>query len=220
VEKVLVLSGVPMVKEGDLVHQGQVLISGTITSAPETPETTETPEDTEQAPLIDRTIRAQGVVDARVWYRGYGEAALASVERQFSGRQTRTVAVRIRGKEIIIKGPGRIPYANYQRTVTRRKFPQWRNITLPVEFVTIEAKELKQVSLRRSRQEAISAAVKSARKQIGKLLPADVAVVKQQVRLLEAGDDNLVRVLLTCETVEDLARVSPLNPIGEQPATP
>lgn len=44
------------------------------------------------------------------------------------------------------------------------------------------------------------------------MLPKKVPVVKRRLRVINAGDDNLVRVLLTVETVEDIGHVKKIQP--------
>jgi similar to stage IV sporulation protein len=205
IKELLVLSGTPKVREGDLVQKGQVLISGVVEGEPS--------EEEKDPALLEepRYVEAQGIVRARVWYRARGEAAKREVITKKTGRSTRIYCIRWQQKEIIIKGPCQIPYPSYDLKVRRRHFPEWRNITLPVEFVTIEAEEIRKEQIQRSFDEALELATKRAQKNLEKLIPAEASVVRQQMRFLGSSGENLVRVVLTAELIEDIGEKKPLE---------
>lgn len=201
IENLMVLSGVPEVKEGETVRQGQVLISGVI--EPHLQEGTTKPE----TPAEPRYVEAKGVIRARIWYRSYGEAAKTEMQPQETGRRERIVYMKVGQKEIIILGPSQVTFRQYRQSVQRRKFPQWRNTTLPVEFITIEAREIKSICIRRDYRQALQLALDSAQRTIAGETPPYVSVADRQVKLVDAGDENLVRVAVTMETREDIGQV-------------
>ncbi|KUK84102.1 MAG: putative membrane protein, partial [Pelotomaculum thermopropionicum] len=97
VKEVLVLDGYPVVKEGDTVEQGQVLISGEI--PPPAEETTPSggekpPGDVSEAERQPRYVHAKGIVRARVWYEGYGEAGTVETGRRPTGRSASCVSMK------------------------------------------------------------------------------------------------------------------------------
>jgi similar to stage IV sporulation protein len=201
IKDMLVLAGSPQVKEGDVVRAGQILISGII-APPPPPKTEGAPQP--PAPKYEpRYVEAQGIVRARVWYRCYAEAPREELVEQKTGRVTSIVSIRLANKEIIIKGPPAIPYLLYDLTENKRKLPQWRNITLPVEFVTIRAEEIRRFLLRRSYDEALRLAVQRAQAILADQLPAGAVVTARQSKVVNADMDH-VGVLLTVETLEEI----------------
>jgi similar to stage IV sporulation protein len=211
IDSILALNGQPKVKEGDLVRKGQVLISGAIyPPPPEEDPTAPKPPPSAQKPL--RYVSAQGIVYGKFWYRFYGEVFRDEVVEEKTGRSARIYCIKMGNKEIIIKGPHSIPYKYYRSQTWRSKFPRWRNKTLPVEFVTIEAEEIKHVRLRRSYEEAVDAAAGSARKKEAKGIPKGAVPVKRQYKVLGTEDDNPVRVVLTVETKEDMGVIRGFKP--------
>jgi similar to stage IV sporulation protein len=211
IDSILALNGQPKVEEGDLVRKGQVLISGAIyPPPPEEDPTAPKPPPSAQKPL--RYVSAQGIVYGKFWYRFYGEVFRDEVVEEKTGRSARIYCIKLGNKEIIIKGPHSIPYKYYRSQTWRSKFPRWRNKTLPVEFVTIEAEEIKHVRLRRSYEEAVDAAAGSARKKEAKGIPKGAVPVKRQYKVLGTEDDNPVRVVLTVETKEDIGVIRGFTP--------
>lgn len=201
IRDILVLAGAPQVKEGDLVRAGQVLISGII--APPPPPETEGAPPPPLVPYEPRYVDAQGIVRARVWYRCYAEVPREEVVEQKTGRVTTIVSIRLANKEIIIKGPPAIPYPLYNLTENKRKLPQWRNIALPVEFITIRVEELRRFLLRRSYDEALRLAVQQAQTALAGQLPAGAVVTDRQSKVVNT-DMGVVGVQLTVETLEEI----------------
>ncbi len=223
ISSLLVLAGTPQVKEGDVVHAGQLLISGII--APSSPppggagtaSTSGHPQLPQSSPLY---VQARGVVRARVWYRGYAEAPTEELVERKTGSVTTIVSIRMANKEIIIKGPPSIPYPLYSLTESKVSLPQWRNINLPVEFVTIRAEEIQRFLLRRSYDEALQLAVERAQESLAGQIPPQAAVTRRSVRVVVADGDR-VGVQLTVETLEDIGESQQFapSPSGLAPGT-
>jgi similar to stage IV sporulation protein len=221
IKDVLVLTGLPQVKEGDTVQAGQVLISGIVApSQPPAAEGAPQPPAPKYEPLY---VEARGIVRARVWYRTYAEVPFEEIVEEKTGGVTSIVCIRMAGKEIIIKGPAAIPYALYDVSEKKRKLPQWRNITLPVEFVTIRAEEIRRYRLRRSYDEALSLASQRAQAALAGQLPAQASVAGRQLKAVGASTGG-VGVQFTVETLEDIGTLQQFAPPGarspEQGAQP
>ena len=209
IDTVLALAGQPMVKEGDMVKKGQIIISGAIYPPEPEPDPDKQQPATPQKPVS--YIQAQGVVYARIWYRFYGEALRDEVVEEETNRTVRIYCIRLGGQEITIKGPDQIPFKYYRTKTSRSRLPQWRTIKVPVEFVTIEAKEIKRVRLQRSFDEAKKLAADRAREQAVKKLPKGAEPVSRQYKLIGTKDDDPVRVLLTVETKEEIGVARPFK---------
>lgn len=208
IESLLVLAGSPRVKEGDVVKKGDVVISGIIQPPVAEGESQPNPISKPQV----RYVAAKGIVRARVWYRSYGEALRSEIEEVKTGRTTKIVCVKVGSKELIIKGPRKIPYRFYQLKVKQLKIPEWREITFPVEFVTIEAEEFKRVRVHHSEEDALRLATQQASRKMAQLLPANAPVTRRYLRPVDSGDANLVAVVLTVETVEEIGMTRKLRP--------
>lgn len=215
IKEVLVLTGVPQVREGDTVRAGQVLISGIVApSLPPAAEGTPQPPAPRYEPLY---VEARGIVRARVWYRTYAEAPYEEMVEQKTGRAASIVCIRMPGREIIIKGPSAIPYSLYDLSEKKRKLPQWRTITLPVEFVTIRAEEIRRYRLLRSYDEALSLASQRAQAAMAGQLPAQAAVAGRQLKVVGASTGG-VGLQLTVETLEDIGTPRQFVPPGARSA--
>ncbi|RJQ31231.1 MAG: sporulation protein YqfD [Peptococcaceae bacterium] len=207
VKEILVLRGHPAVKEGDTVMPGQVLISGVI-PPPETPE-----KDKKKKAEPLRYVHAGGIVRARVWYEGYGEAALVETGRRPSGKSITWICMKIGGKEIIILGSGENPFTYYYVETDVKRLPSWRNLSVPVEFNKVKYLELVDYRVDRGYDSARRLALEKAMEAVRKQLPDGARVLEQRVQEVRAGcPKNLARVKVLLETVEDIGAEEPFKP--------
>lgn len=217
IKEVLVLSGYPLVKEGDTVLKGQVLISGEILPpAPEEPPpgATDLPELEEQLPEPEY-VRARGIVRARVWYDGYGEMALVEAGQERSGRLASVFCIKIEGKEIIVMGPRKVPFDAFQSETVAKRTLQWRNINIPVELITMKHYELVDYRTEHTRGEALSLAREKALAGTREQLPRNAKILEERVEEVNVGrPEGIIRVKAFVETLEDIGAVRPFRPEG------
>jgi similar to stage IV sporulation protein len=215
IKEMLVLSGNPLVKEGDTVLKGQVLISGEI--PPPVQEENPgigVPELAEPLPGPEY-VRAKGIVRARVWYDGYGEISLVETGQKRSGRLASAFCIKLQGKEIIVIGPGKVPFEAFQSETVAKRTLQWRNINLPVELITRKHYELVDFRTEHSRAEALVLARGKALAGIREHLPRDAKVLEERVEEVNAGrPEGIIRVKAFVETLEDIGAIEPFKPEG------
>jgi similar to stage IV sporulation protein len=218
IKEVLVFSGHAAVKEGDTVVPGQILISGIIPPLQEQkPEQPGTETQGERpVPRQPTYVHAAGIVRARVWYEGYGEALLVETGKRFTGRQVTRVCMKIKGREIILAGPQKIPFLHYQTETSVKKPPPWRNLRLPVEIVISKYREVENYRLVRNRAEARRLAGEGALHAVQKQLPHGARIVHKQLdELVVKEPESLVRVKAFVESLEEIGTEQPFTP-GEE----
>ncbi|MBM7855717.1 hypothetical protein JOC37_002131 [Desulfohalotomaculum tongense] len=215
VKEILVLSGQPAVKEGDTVVAGQVLISGEIIPAekPESELNDQMPEEIPAPIAQPKYVHARGMVRARVWYEGYGEAQLVEKGKRPSGKRVERVCMKIAGKEIILKGPQEIPFQEYETKQEVKSLPKWRNISIPVEVINIQYLELVPYRDQRTLSEARKLAEEKALSAVRAKMPDGARILEQRVERVETGqEENLVRVKVFVESLEEIGQEKEFNP--------
>lgn len=213
IEELLVLSGKPKVNEGDMVKQGDVLITGIIRPEPK-PEEQQELEETEppEPELPVKFVRARGIVRAKVWYDGYGECRLIDTGTKRTGRRTEVLGIRLWGKELVLKGSKTRPYREYVTTVDIKKAPEWRNIRLPVEIVTTNYYEVKKyrdiigVSEAKSRAEQQALAIARTK------IPKDAKVLREVFEEIPDRGGGVIRVKAIVEVLEEIGRIKSFKP--------
>lgn len=204
IQEVLVLTGIATVKEGDTVKKGQMLISGIIEAPQETEETNNSPADDQKFKVEPKFLKAEGIVRARVWYRGYGEGPVVKEGFRPTGKIASNLSIKIGTKEIILKGPKAHGFKAFNRKDKVKKLPSWRNMTIPVEVITTNYYELAQYRENLGPEGATKVASDMAQKKLKQQIPTGAKLVHQEVKKVEAGEDNLVRVEVIIETLEDI----------------
>jgi similar to stage IV sporulation protein len=213
IKEVLVLVGNPAVKEGDTVVPGQVLISGIIPPPEnEIPEQAANPGGNQVAPPPPAYVHARGVVRARVWYEGYGEAPLLEEGTRESGNWVSRVCMKIGGREIIVSGSREIPFSLHRVEREVKKPPAWRNLSIPVELITEKYLELEKYRENRSRGEAGELARRKALESARAGIGARARVIKEEAREITLKNpDNLVRYKVYIEALEDIGEEKPIK---------
>lgn len=216
VKEVLVLSGNPLVQEGDTVTPGQILISGIILP-PELPlEQEQIPEDENQEKIVEgekTIVHAKGLVRARVWYEGYGEALLHEEGIRSTGEYISRVCMKIGDKEIMLKGPKTIP-AGYEQQERQVKKPlQWRNLAAPVELITEKYLRMENFTEDRTLAQAKSLAKERAMQEIAQKMPKNAQVLVQEDKDLQVKNaEGLVRIKVFVEALEEIGKEKKFEP--------
>ncbi|MGM0501000.1 MAG: sporulation protein YqfD [Bacillota bacterium] len=200
VTELIVLRGTPKVKEGDTVKQGEVLISENV-------EIIEQPA-AEEEEIISKTekVKAVGIVKAKVWYEGYGEAAVEEFFFQPTAEESENITLKYKNKEFILTGPQKAPYNYFQIKETIKRLPQWRNIDLPLEIITRKYIKLKRVKTKRTIEQAKKIAKEKAVESILQPLAKEVIIMNSNLKLISnQREKNLLRVKAVLEVEEDIA---------------
>lgn len=196
VQSVMIMAGLPLVHEGQVVKAGDILIHP-------------------WPPAPGRPPIAAGIVRARCWNESEAEAALEETHYHRTGKVYRRLAVRIGGREVILKGWKPPPFAVYEAAETAKGL-FWRNHAQVVEVVETVFRELQAEKSVRSREEAVSLAREQARREALRTVTPGVRVLREFFEVIPV-DERTVRVKVVVETLEDIARPKPLKelPGGE-----
>lgn len=99
VEEVITLKGEALVKAGDTVKQGELLIES------------------------KNGEKAAGIVRARVWYEAYGENPILLEEKYLTGRQASLFVLSFNGKKLFASKLAEITFPNYTLSREVKKLP-------------------------------------------------------------------------------------------------
>jgi len=204
VEEVLVLAGEAQVEVGKAVSKGDILISGVVYPQ-KNPFMEGVEEELEEKPSL---VRARGRVKARVWYQGYGECRLRTEKMLLSGKESSEIKLEIGGKTIPLK---KAKTKDYDFSICEIK---QKEIKTPLGLVRVDKtrwqEQLKKITIY-NEEEALSIAQEKAMKSLLKKMGNDKKIVDQKKRLLSSPSDSIIRVQLSVETIEDIARAEPIN---------
>ncbi len=199
IEEILVLTGTPLVKEGDVVQKGQVLIAGFTY-----PEIVYDQNGEPVGKGQPEKVRARGLVRAYVKRSCEMECPIKEERTCDSGNMFKIVLLRFAGREIVLKGPGEVPYEIYRTVEQVKTLYGGRNKQGAVEIITIEyleqLREVRYWGLKGAYQEALN----KAKEEMLVLLPKDCRVVAEKNEPADEELKDVVRVRYILETIENI----------------
>ncbi|MBZ4653762.1 MAG: putative rane protein [Peptococcaceae bacterium] len=199
VEELLVLKGTPLIKEGDMVTKGQVLIQGLVY-----PQIQVNQDGSITPSGNPERVRARGVVRSKVTRKLIGQCAVKEEGDLDTGAETTIVILRFMGREVIVSGPKTVPYERYRKIrLVKTLFPG-RNILPPVELITDTYFQQEHYEKNWGVEGAYQEAVKRARAELLKALPQDHRIIKEGHEPVPAEKKGLIKALYFLETIEDI----------------
>ena len=202
IKEIIVFRGTAKVQESDIVKKGELLISKEVKE--KVKKADELLEEEKEEYNINE-VKAAGLVKAKVWYEGYGEAPLIKTVLQPTSQREKNIILKYRDKEIIISGPKKMPYNHFLVEENIKRLSQWRNIKFPLEIITKKYTKLKQIKIRRTAAQAKEIAKEKALESILQQLEKEVIIMNSDLKLINAKEENLLRVKAILEVEEDIA---------------
>lgn len=186
ITQLLVISGRPVVAEGDTVKKGQLLISG----------------------LKNEklgSIAAEGKVKARVWSDVYLEGYTRQTRRIRTGKVKKSLWLKIGNKNYLLRGRAKSPYLKYEE---EKKYYYYLPEKWPFGWLHIKYYEVKEEYEERSlvelREFLTAKALEMVKRQLGskaEIISKSVATVDDSGRI-----PGLLRVKVTVEAIKDIAK--------------
>jgi len=180
-------AGAPLVRQNDIVRQGEVLVSGILELEPDTPG----------SPLI--YVHAY----AEVWARRYHPIEFAIPftyeEKVFTGRTTnrRTIQLLFAGNNRINLPGGGNSFLSYDRITTHRQPGSGGNYPLPFVLITEHFMEFTPEPRTRTLEEAIDLAERVITSRLMREFEFGIDIINRQVEFRQTPDALIVSALIT-----------------------
>lgn len=194
ITEIMVLKGEPVVKEGDMVEKGQVLISGII-------------EIEGAQPYY---VHADGKVTAKKWYKKGIEVPVIEHFKVKTGNKKVVYKMRVGDREVFLNNPD-LPFKDYVVEKETKTFFKWRNMKLSVEFI----KEIFYETREQKRFIGVERAFRRGKKKLIDLIkqniPEDAEILSITFDKKVIPSKRRVRVDVVVETQENIGVKEPLN---------
>lgn len=181
-------NGLELVKEGDTVKKGQVLISGILESLH--------PE------FGTKQVHAMGEVIARTWYETKKEVPEKKFTRKRTGQDWNKYIVYFLDFKIRLPS-GNNPFVLYEKNLLDKAPVIGNRFKLPFGVVIEKYFELEEEEQVLEQEDARELAHKMAMDKISEMVPEEAEIVDKQVQIItEEGKEY---ILITVECTEDIA---------------
>lgn len=181
--------GLEMVKVGDTVIKGQLLVTGRI----------ENKNNKDAPPLM---VHSLGTVRARTWYQASAEVEQKVTKAQRTGLQKDMYSLVLFTKKFKLFH-SEIPYNNADHVELKKSLTLGKNLVLPFAWVTDQyyEYELKQYTV--DPETAKKNASDKAMRKVQELIPKNAAIVRNDVAFSE-DENGKITVIATMECIEDI----------------
>ncbi len=187
-----VYAGNALVKEGDTVRKGQVLVSGKLQS--------------KNPDFGTRDVHALGKVIAKTWYESSLPVSMVYTQRLKTQKSHDTVYLRFLDRKLKIGGEP--PFEIYE-TQTVDKFLSPFGIKLPIGLTVETSFEIMERQVDLTMDEAISVALETAKKDLEARVPEDCVVIDEIVKQVTSESGTVyIQIVVECE--EDIAGLVPV----------
>ena len=166
IQDIALLAGEPLVKVGDTVQRGEILIRGS---------------------LGGRPIAAQGMVWALIWPEAYGECLREEVEYI---RRTEPPGHFLPGgrEGNFLPGAGEVPFQHYQEEAEIKRLLPWRILALPVEAIIVTYYEVEEGCTASPFPKLKNGPGMAALAKIKGRLSPEARILREEVKRIPQGD--------------------------------
>ncbi len=177
-------NGLVMVKEGDTVVKGQIVISGNIESIH--------PE------FGEKQVHAIGEVIARTWYEVEKDVPVKQIVRRRTGRVWNKTSVYFLDFRIPLPS-GELPFQVYETGIFDKAPVFGKKFRLPFGITTQRFYELEEEERVPLQEEARKLAQEAAEKELKKLIPEDAEITDRQMKITTKNEKEYLAITVECK---------------------
>ncbi len=183
--KIAAQNGTALVKEGDIVTKGSILVGGWL----------------EGKYTGTRYVHANGEVQAKVWYSEKIEVPFQQVKKEKTGAAENKYSVKINNFEINLSKK-LSKFEKYDTIETNKKLKLFSNFYLPIEIYKTTYEEYKEQEILYNMEEAKNIGIEQAKQKLEEQIEKKEAILDQKVHTQQT--QNGIEVELIYEVLENI----------------
>lgn len=188
IDRVIARNGDAMVKKGDIVEAGDLLITGIVT------------RQYMENPMY---VHAYGEVYAKTYYEANKSMALVEIKKHKTGEKFSRRALKF-GEIQLSLGGNNLPFTNYIIEQNNKSLSIWRNIKLPVEIIVENYYEVVEIEEHIEVEAAKEMMHKEAVEELMNQIPLNGEIIQTKVDFTQEG--NTLKGKFIIEVIEDIAK--------------
>jgi similar to stage IV sporulation protein len=171
IDKIITRAGTPMVKVGDVVKPGDILVSGIITTY-----------DDFQVVLDKKPIVADASILCKTYYDYHDVFSMKYIEKIYTGEKKKGYYITLLLRKIFLYNP-RYSYDNYDIIVNENKLHITDSFYLPMQIGTVTAMAYEEEKRTYSEEEASTIAKDRLKRYFDQLLEKGVQIEENNVKI-------------------------------------
>lgn len=184
IDKILVLNGDGMVKDGDTVKKGQLLVSGTII----------------RDNLPERYVHSMAEIHARTWYEDVEEIPFQQIEYKKTGRTFTTYSMEIIKKKL--EGNKKVPFEDYNKSNKDIYLFNFGSYVFPIKLTITKYEELVPLTKIIDEEKAKAICKERLNARIKLQIPEDAVILNNRIEYF-TNDKSLIGKIYV-EVMEDI----------------
>lgn len=188
ITSIIVKEGYEMVKVGDTVVKGQVLISGKVPIKNETEKV--------------RFVHSIGSVTARTWYEKSSPVNMKRIRKVNTGRTKDHISLILFTKRIKLFS-GKVDFDDYEKVEIRKRLSLGEDLVLPFEIAIDRFYECEVIEEELDIEEAKKLSAENALSEVMNDVPPDARILKTYANFVEDKNNGLI-AKVTVECLEEI----------------
>lgn len=194
IDKILVLNGDGVVKDGDTVVKGQLLVIGII----------------ERYNMNTRYVHSMAKINARTWYEDVEEISFKQIQYKNTGRIIKTYGLEIPGKKF--QRHKSIPYEDFNKNIDEYFIFSFGSYVFPLKLIITSYSELKPIEKYYSVEEAKERCSERLNERIKLQLPKEALIIDKRIEYFENNESIIGKIYI--EVIEDIGIKQKINEIN------
>ncbi len=186
IEKLIVKSGRALVSKGDIVEEGQILITGVIE------------DESLELPFL---VHSEGNVFANVWYNEIIEEPIEKFIDEETGRTFTAREIKIGNKRLQLMN-GEIPFKYYIEESKVKEVGDLGVIKLPLVIIQHIYKEVERIKIKQDVDSLKKITAVKGTQQLMKKIPKELTIISKDVRY--SIENNILTTEVILEVNEDI----------------
>lgn len=188
IKSVISKTGFDLVKPGDTVVEGQILVTGNVPGKEENSGVTQ--------------LHAISTVKARTWYEGISPVINKLTVKERTGNKTNKYTLILFGKRLSLPW-GKVSYSKYDKIEIKKALSLGEDLVFPFEFIDDIYYETHEVEKEIPSKEAEDTAARNAYDMASETIPEDAEIIKKDTKILN-NDDGTKSVKVIIECIENI----------------
>jgi len=185
IKSVIVRDGMSLVKAGDTVTKGQILVTGLI------------PLHNEEGSR--RLVHSIADITARTWYEKSEKISVNIIETVRTGNVKEHYCIILSGMEIVVYSP-EIEFMEYEIITIEKDMSIGGHFVLPVSVIIKKYYEIEKTKRQLNIEEAKQLAINKAYDEVKKIIPQGARIIQKKAKLTYENDVyTKASVIIECE---------------------